>query len=55
MVRKPILEYPEALLHVIARGNKRQEIFHDDEDRRAYLERFGLYLGEGGVPSIISA
>jgi putative transposase len=49
MARKPRLEYPGALLHVIARGNNRQEIFHDDEDRRAYLERLGLYLGEGGV------
>jgi putative transposase len=49
MARKPRLEYPGALLHVIVRGNNRQEIFHDDEDRRAYLERLGLYLGEARV------
>jgi len=49
MARKPRIEYPGALLHVIARGNNRQEIFHDDEDRRAYLKRLGLYLGVSGV------
>lgn len=49
MARKPRIEFPGALLHVIVRGNNRQEIFHDDEDRRAYLERLGLYLAEGGV------
>jgi len=47
MARKPRIEYPGALVHVIARGNNRQEIFHDDEDRRAYLERLGLYLAGG--------
>jgi len=49
MARKPRIEYPGALVHVIARGNNRQEIFHDDEDRRAYLERLGLYLAGGRV------
>jgi REP element-mobilizing transposase RayT len=38
MARKPRIEYPGAFLHVIARGNNRQEIFHDDEDRRHYFE-----------------
>ena len=49
MARKPGIEYPGALFHVIVSGNIRQEIFHDDEDRRAYLERLGLYVAEGGA------
>ena len=42
MARKPRIEYPGALLHVIVSGHNRQEIFHDDEDRRAYLDCLGL-------------
>jgi len=49
MARKPRIEFPGALLHVIVRGNNRQEIFHDDADRRSYLERLGLYVAEGGA------
>jgi REP element-mobilizing transposase RayT len=48
MARKPRIHYPGALYHVILRGNARQDIFFDDEDRyRFYLliqqgvERFG--------------
>jgi putative transposase len=48
MARKPRTEYLGALVHVIVKGNNRQEIFRDDEHRRAYIERLGLYLTEGG-------
>ena len=48
MPRKPRLHYPGALYHVILRGNARQDIFFEDQDRyRLYLllqegvERFG--------------
>ena len=48
MARKPRIYFPTALYHVILRGNARQDIFHDDEDRyRFYLllqeviERYG--------------
>jgi putative transposase len=41
MARRPRIEYPGALYHVIARGNQRQRIFVDDSDRRHYL---GLLL-----------
>lgn len=43
MARKPRLHYPGALYHVILRGNARQEVFHDVEDRY----RFYLFLQEG--------
>jgi len=38
MARRPRVEYPGALYHVITRGNQRQKIFYDDGDRRKYLE-----------------
>src|SRR5262245_1379315 len=38
MARRPRIEYPGALYHVIARGNQRQRIFVDDNDRRHYLD-----------------
>jgi hypothetical protein len=38
MARRPRIEYPGALYHVITRGNHRQKIFYDDHDRRKYLE-----------------
>jgi len=43
MARKPRIHYPGALYHVILRGNARQDIFFDDEDRC----RFFLLLQEG--------
>ena len=38
MARRPRVEYPGALYHVITRGNQRQKIFYDDGDRAKYLE-----------------
>jgi putative transposase len=43
MARKPRVHYPGALYHVIMRGNARQDIFFDDEDRI----RFYLLIQEG--------
>ena len=37
MARPLRLEYAGALYHVTARGNARQDIFLDDEDRRRFL------------------
>jgi REP element-mobilizing transposase RayT len=37
MARPLRLEYPGALYHVTARGNARQDIFRDDEDRQRFL------------------
>lgn len=51
MSRHPRVEFPGALYHVFTRGNNRQAIFIDDEDRLAYLnglqrahERMGLTI-----------
>ncbi len=38
MARPLRLEFPGALYHITSRGNAGQEIFLDDEDRRAFLE-----------------
>lgn len=43
MARKPRIHYPGALYHVILRGNARQDVFFNDEDRC----RFFLLLQEG--------
>ncbi|EEG77481.1 transposase [Dethiobacter alkaliphilus] len=37
MPRRPRLWYPGAAYHIMCRGNHRQEIFRDDEDRQVYL------------------
>src|SRR5574337_356048 len=37
MARPLRIEFPGALYHVTARGNARQDIFLDDEDRRRFL------------------
>jgi REP element-mobilizing transposase RayT len=49
MARKPRIEYPGALFHIIVRGNNRQNIFHDDEDRQNYLKHLTFYLTEGKI------
>src|SRR5512145_3448235 len=49
MVRPLRIEYPGAVYHVMTRGNNRQVIFHDDEDRTAYLEKLLRYCHEKGV------
>jgi len=41
MARPLRLEFPGALYHLTARGNARQAIFLDDEDRRAFLGLLG--------------
>jgi REP element-mobilizing transposase RayT len=34
---QPRLEFPSAFYHVMARGNRRESIFHDDDGRRFFL------------------
>lgn len=43
MARKPRIEYPGALYHVITRGNNREDIFLDDADRRRFLDKLAEY------------
>lgn len=49
MARKPRLDVPSGFYHVLARGNRRTTIFHDDADSRAYLERLDRYRQRDGV------
>lgn len=49
MARKPRVEFAGALYHVIARGNRRATIFHDDTDYTAYLDRLERYRHRDGV------
>jgi putative transposase len=49
MVRPIRIEYPGAVYHVICRGNNRQAIFRDDQDRKRYLEKLSLYCQEKSV------
>jgi putative transposase len=37
MVRPLRIEFPGAVYHVTSRGDRREDIFEDDEDRRAFL------------------
>jgi putative transposase len=39
---RPIrIEFPNALYHVTSRGDRRETIFEDDEDRRIFLQTLG--------------
>ncbi len=39
MPRKKRIWYPGASYHIMSRGNRKQNIFHDDEDRYIYLTK----------------
>jgi REP element-mobilizing transposase RayT len=41
MARQLRLEFPGALYHITSRGNNKQEVFLDDEDRRDFLDLTG--------------
>ena len=41
MPRSIRIEYPGAFYHVMARGNRREAIFHDEADRRFFLQTLG--------------
>jgi len=43
MAPKPRGAFPCALYHVIATGNRRTTLFHDEADYAAYLERLERY------------
>ena len=49
MARKPRIEFSGAFYHVLARGNRRATIFHDDADSLAYLDRLERYRHRDGV------
>jgi hypothetical protein len=41
MARKLRLQYPGAIYHVMNRGDRRESIYEDDEDRSLFLETLG--------------
>ena len=49
MPRKPRLDIPGLLQHVIVRGIEKCDIFLDDEDRSIFLSRFSNLLEETGT------
>ncbi len=54
MARPLRIEYPGAVHHVIVRGNNRQAVFRDNDDRRVYLQPNKGQTGissQGMVPS----
>ena len=42
MARPLRIEYPGAIYHVTSRGDRREDIYLDDEDRWQWLEIFGV-------------
>ena len=45
MPRKPRQEFPGAVVHVYARGNRKQAIYLDDDDRVIYLRILAQVVG----------
>ena len=41
MPRRMRVEYPGAICHVMDRGERREDIFQSDNDRRLFLETLG--------------
>ena len=41
MSRKLRIEYPGAMHHVMNRGDRREDIFRDDQDRQKFLTTLG--------------
>jgi len=48
MSRPLRIEYPGALYHLTARGNSRDDIFLNDEDRHRFLQLFGEEIEQQG-------
>jgi len=46
MSRKLRIEYPGAMHHVMNRGDQREDIFRDDEDRQRFLSTLGEACGK---------
>ena len=48
MARKLRIQYPGAMYHVMSRGDRREAIFADDEDRQRLLETLTEACGKTG-------
>jgi putative transposase len=47
MPRPLRIEFPNALYHVTARGDRREDIFEDDKDRNVFLETLEQVIDQG--------
>ena len=50
MLRKPRLDAPGLIYHVIGRGIERKAIFNDDADRYEFLRRLGVVVTDTATP-----
>src|SRR5437764_1075717 len=48
MPRAPRLQIPGGLYHITGRGNRRQRVFADDQDRRLFLGLLDIVIGRLG-------
>src|SRR5213594_210933 len=48
MARKLRIQYPGAVYHVMNRGDRRESIFHDVDDRQRFIETLGEACGKTG-------
>ncbi len=48
MARKLRVEYPGAIYHVMSRGDRRELIFHDDADRRHFIDTLAAACAKTG-------
>ncbi|HKI69320.1 MAG TPA: hypothetical protein VKA67_07015 [Verrucomicrobiae bacterium] len=48
MARKLRIEYPGAIYHVMNRGDRREAIFRDGEDRRRFISTLGEACAKTG-------
>ncbi len=48
MARKLRVQYPGAIYHLMNRGDRREPIFKDDEDRRRFLHTLGQACAKTG-------
>src|SRR6266542_3107037 len=48
MASKLRIQYPGAVYHVMNRGDRRESIFHDKDDRQRFIETLGEVCGKTG-------
>ena len=48
MPRKPRVEYPGACYHIMCRGDRREDVFLEDQDRKVFLSTLGEACGRYG-------
>ena len=55
MARRPRIEYPGAIYHVTARGNRRERIVHDEIDRYSLIKTLGCTSRkDAGISTVAS-